>query len=83
MGMFYERAGYSEKAIPLFEAIAEIEPPPRHWATVLALLELGRWHEDREPSRARKYLQRVVAIGWNLNGAVDQARLMLNQLPAS
>lgn len=83
LGIFYEQAGYSEKAIPLFEAIAEIEPPPRHWATVLALLELGRWYEDRDPSRARKYLQRVVAMGWNLNGAVDQARLMLNQLPAS
>jgi CubicO group peptidase (beta-lactamase class C family) len=83
LGMFYERAGHSEKAIPLFETIAGIQPPLRHWTTVLALLELGRWYEHRDPSLARKYLERVVATGWNLNGAVDQARLMLNELPAS
>jgi CubicO group peptidase (beta-lactamase class C family) len=83
LGIVYEQAGHLEKAIPLFETIAGIQPPLRHWTTVLALLELGRWYENRDPSRAREYLQRVVAIGWNLNGAVDQARLMLNQLPAS
>jgi CubicO group peptidase (beta-lactamase class C family) len=83
LGIFYEQAGSSEKAIPLFETIAGIQPPLRHWTTVMALLELGRWYENRDPSRAREYLQRVVALGWNLNGAVDQARLMLNQLPAS
>jgi CubicO group peptidase (beta-lactamase class C family) len=83
LGIFYEQTGDSEKAIPLFETIAGIQPPLRHWTTVQALLELGKWYEDRDPSLARKYLQRVVAIGWNLNGAVDQARLMLNRLPAS
>jgi tetratricopeptide (TPR) repeat protein len=30
LGIFYEQAGSSEKAIPLFETIAGIQPPLRH-----------------------------------------------------
>jgi CubicO group peptidase (beta-lactamase class C family) len=82
LGTFYEQTGQPERAMPLFERIAEIQPPLRHWTAVLALLELGKWYTNRDSSRSRKYLERVIAMGWNLDGAVDQARQMLKELPA-
>jgi CubicO group peptidase (beta-lactamase class C family) len=82
LGIFYEQTGQFERAVALFERVAEIQPPLRHWTTVLALLELGKWYKDRNPSRSREYLQRIIAIGWNLDGAVDQARQTLKELPS-
>jgi CubicO group peptidase (beta-lactamase class C family) len=82
LGTFYEQTGQFERAVPLLERVAEIQPPLRHWTTVLALLELGKWYKDRDPSRSREYLQRIIAIGWNLDGAVDQARQTLKELPS-
>lgn len=82
LGTYYEQTGQPEEAVPLFKRIAEIQPPLRHWTAVLGLVELGKWYANRDPSQARRYLERVVALGWNLDGAVDQARTMLKELPA-
>ena len=81
LAIYYERNGEPEKAMPLFERIAEIRPPLLHWTSSSALLELGRWYADRNPPEARKYLERVVDSGDNSSGAVDEAKEMLRRVP--
>jgi tetratricopeptide (TPR) repeat protein len=81
LAIYYQTHGEPEKAIPLFERIAQIRPPLLHWTTSSALLNLGRWYADRNPSEARKYLQRVVDSGDNSSGAVDEAKEMLRRVP--
>jgi len=81
LATYYQTHAQPEKAVPLFERIAGIQPPLRHWTASLALLELAKWYADRNPKEARKYLQQIVATGYNFAGAVDQANEMLRKLP--
>lgn len=81
LGTYYQLEEQPERAMPLFERIAEIRPPLRHWTAALALLELGKWYAGRDPAEARKYLQQIIATGYNFNGAVDQAQQMLRDIP--
>lgn len=81
LATYYQAHAQPEKAVPLFERIAGIQPPLRHWTASLALLELAKWYADRDPKQARKYLQQIVATGYNFAGAVDEAKAMLAKLP--
>ncbi len=80
LATFYQQNNQSDRAIELFERIAGIQPPSEHWSTSLALVELGKWYLDRDPRRARAYLERVVDHGSNQDGALDTARGLLKQL---
>ncbi len=82
LGTYYQSQALPEKAIALFERIAAIQPPLRHWTWSLALLELAQWYAERDPSKARKYLQQIIASGYNFDGAIDKANNMLRKLPA-
>jgi len=80
-GTFYEQTDRPEKAMPLFQRIADIQPPLRHWTAALALLELGKWYSGRNPDQARKYLRRVIEMNLNVEGAVDRAQQALKVIP--
>jgi Tetratricopeptide repeat len=80
LATFHQQDNRSDRAIELFERIAGIQPPSEHWSTSLALVELGKWYLDRDPRRARAYLERVLDRGSNEDGALDTARGLLKQL---
>jgi len=82
-GTFLQETERSNEAILFFARIANIQPPLRHWTAALALLELAKFYSARDPLLARKYAERVIGMGLNVDGVADRARQMLAKLPSS
>lgn len=81
VGAFYGRTQRESASSAMYERLAELPNAPRHWSVVLGLMALADRYAEREPARARKYAERVVAMNYNFGGAVDRARALLARVP--
>ncbi len=79
-GAYFEERQQEKQAIAYYEQIGDLPNLSPFWYTVLSVLKAGRYYVDKDPAKAKKYLQNVVNWGWNIGGAVTQARQLLYQM---
>ncbi len=82
LGYHYANLGREEDAARYFKAIAEAENFRPFWYTIEALDFLGDHYKKNNPEQARGYFQKIIDIGWNIDGKLDKAKLEMEQLNA-
>lgn len=82
LGYHYANLNQEETAARHFRAIAEAENFRPFWYTIEALDFLGDYYKKNDPEQAKAYFQKIIDIGWNIDGKLDKAKAEMEQLNA-
>lgn len=85
LGLFHMRKGNIDRAEHLYEEAIHLAKMPVDKQRIRQKLnfELGVQHIDTDPSRARRYLQKVAEQGDSVPQIANRARTLLNRLSAN
>lgn len=83
LGLFHMRKGNIDRAEHLYEEAIHLAKMPEDKKRIRQKLnfELGVQYFDTDPSRARRYLQKVAEQGDSVPQIANRARILLNRLP--
>ena len=76
----YQNLGQEEQAHEYFKNIVEAPNLQPFWYTIEACDFLGDYYKESHPGLAKQYFQKIVDIGWNMGGRLDNAKRALNDL---
>lgn len=82
LGFQYAHLHQPEKAKRYFEQIINTPNASPFWYTIEAYDYLADYYKSAKPdlALAKKYYQKIVDIGWNINGKLDKAKRELKGL---
>ncbi len=80
LGYYYQSKNDAEKAFQYYNNIAAAPNLQPFWYSLEAFDFLGDYYKTKDPDRAKTYYQKIVDIGWNMDGKLDKAKAELQNL---